>query len=245
MKTSSYRRILFGGAAVLCGLIALMWWDAETWQTLHQIWSLPLGTVIGGCLMSGEISGGIAMQFARTVRLASIVLIVVYGLFSLACIPGIAAAPAMYEHYPSFFEQFAAFSGAIALYAATEANTARGKALGRLARLGFGACAVSFGLTQIVYFRATAGLVPKWIPPGQIFWAVLTTVAFGLAAIAILVNRRARLATRLLTLMLALFGVLVWIPRLMAHPEAHSNWSEFGLTVLITGAAWMVAEQSH
>ena len=47
---------------------------------------------------------------------------------------------------------------------------------------------------------------------------------------------------RLMTLMLALFGVLVWIPRLIAHPEAHGNWSEFGLTLLITGAAWMVAD---
>ena len=53
------------------------------------------------------------------------------------------------------------------------------------------------------------------------FWAVLTTVAFALAAIAILINRQARLALRLMTVMLALFGVLVWIPRLVAHPESH------------------------
>ena len=45
-----------------------------------------------------------------------------------------------------------------------------------------------------------------------------------------------------MTLMLALFGVLVWIPRLIAHPEAHLSWSEFSLTFLITGAAWMVAD---
>ena len=47
---------------------------------------------------------------------------------------------------------------------------------------------------------------------------------------------------RLMTLMLALFGVLVWIPRLIARPEAHFNWSEFALTFLITGATWMVAD---
>jgi hypothetical protein len=35
---------------------------------------------------------------------------------------------------------------------------------------------------------------------------------------------------------------LVWIPRLIAHPEAHNNWSEFALTSLITGAVWMVAD---
>jgi hypothetical protein len=130
----------------------------------------------------------------------------------------------------------------MALYAATVKNEARAAAWGRVARLGLGVCAVSFTLSQIIYLRFTASLVPKWIPPNQKFWAVLTTVTFALAAIAILINRQARLALRLMTLMLALFGVLVWIPRLINHPEAHLNWSEFALTFLITGAAWMVAE---
>ena len=74
------------------------------------------------------------------------------------------------------------------------------------------------------------------------FWAMLTTVAFGLAAIAILINRRARLAMHLMTLMLALFGVMVWVPLLIAHPRAHFNWSEFALNFLIAGAAWVVAD---
>ena len=34
------------------------------------------------------------------------------------------------------------------------------------------------------------------------FWAMLTTIAFALAAIAILINRPARLALRLMTFML-------------------------------------------
>ncbi|MBV8595049.1 MAG: hypothetical protein JOZ50_02245 [Candidatus Eremiobacteraeota bacterium] len=67
---------------------------------------------------------------------------------------------------------------------------------------------------------------------------MLTTIAFALAAAAILINRCAQLALRLLTLMLGLFGVLVWIPLLIAHPAEHFSWSEFALTFLITGAAW-------
>ena len=96
-------------------------------------------------------------------------------------------------------------------------------------------------MSQIFYLSVTADLVPKWIPPNQNFWAILTTIAFGLAAIAILINRQAGLALRLMTLMLALFGVLVWVPRLIAHPEAHLNWSEFGLNFLITGAVGLQA----
>jgi hypothetical protein len=227
---------------VLFGVIALMWHDADTWQTLREIWVLPFGTIIGGCLMTAQIAGGIGMQHLRTARLASVVLGVVYLLFSLACVPGVIAAPAVYAEYGSFFEQFSLLCGALALYAATEASAARAVVIGRLARLGLGVCAISFTLSQIFYLRVTADLVPKWIPPNPKFWAILTTIAFALAAIAILINRQARLALRLMTLMLALFGVLVWIPRLIARPEAHLNWSEFGLTCLITGAAWMLAD---
>ena len=106
MKTALYGRIVFGASAVLFGVVALMWHDADTWQALSQIWSLPFGALIGGCLTTAQIAGGIGMQYPRTARVASIVLGVVYLLFSLACLPAIIAAPASYDHYGSFFEQF-------------------------------------------------------------------------------------------------------------------------------------------
>jgi len=243
MKTASYGRIVFGAAAMWFGVIALMWHDADTWQNLHVFWSLPFGTIIGGCLMAALITGGIGIQYPRTARLSAVVLVIVYLCFSLACIPGIIAAENIYDRFGgSFFLFFSLLCGAIALYAATETNAARAVVFGRLARLGLGVCAISFTLGQALLLRDTASLVPKWIPPNQMFWAILTTVAFGLAAIAILINRQARLAIRLMTLMLALFGVMVWVPRLIAHPKAHFNWSECVLTFLITGAAWVVAD---
>jgi len=242
METAWHGRLAFGASAVLFGSIALLWHDADTWQTLRWIWSLPAGALVGGGLMIAQIAGGMAAQFPRTARLASILLAAVYFLFSLACVPAIVAAPADYDRYGSFFEQFCALCGAIALYAAAATNPVRAAVFGRAARYGLGICAISFTLSQIFYRSFTAALVPKWIPPNQMFWAILTTIAFALAAIAILVNRQARLAIRLMTLMLALFGVLVWIPLLAGHPEAHLNWSEFALTSLIAGAAWTVGD---
>jgi hypothetical protein len=243
MKTALYGRIVFGASAVLFGVIALMWHDAGTWQNLQHIWSLPFGTIIGGCLMAAQIAGGIGMQSSRTLRLASAVLCVVYLCFSLACVPDIIAAANIYDKYGgSFFLFFSLLCGAIALYAATNADAARAVVPGRMARLGLGICAISFALGQALLLRETARLVPNWIPPTQMFWAILTTIAFALAAIAILANRQARFAICLMTLMLALFGVLIWIPHLIAHPKAHFNWSECALTFLVTGAAWTVAE---
>jgi hypothetical protein len=244
MKAALYGRIVFGASAVLFGVIALMWHDPDTWQSLVRIWRLPFGTLIGESLMIVLIAAGIGILFSRTARAASIVLMVVYGIFSLACVPGMIAAPTIYFEYGAFFEQFSLFCGAIGLYAITEASAARAVTAGRLARLGLGLCAVSFTLAQIFYLKITADLVPTWIPPNQVFWAILTTVAFGLAALAILINRQARLATRLMTLMIVLFGILVWVPRVVGHPEAHGNWSEFALNFLIAGAAWIVADAS-
>ncbi|HEV2195185.1 MAG TPA: hypothetical protein VGR55_06365 [Candidatus Acidoferrum sp.] len=243
MKTPFYGRLVFGASAVLFGVIALMWHDADTWQNLRHIWSLPFGTIIGGGLMIAQMAGGIAAVFPRTARLASVVLCVVYLCFSLACVPDIVAAANIYDKYGgSFFLFFSLSCGAIALYAATETDAQKAISFGRVARLGLGVCAISFTLGQALLLRDTALLVPKWIPPNQMFWAILTTIAFALAALAILINRQAKLATRLMTFMLGLFAVLVWIPLLIAHPRAHFNWSEFALTVLITGAAWTVAD---
>ena len=191
--------------------------------------------------MVAQIVGGLGIMMPRTARLASIVLAVVFAIFSLACVPGILKAPGVYGEYGSFFEQFSLFCGAIAAYALTLPDDARAKAFGRAARLGFGLSTISFTLAQLFYLQLTANLVPKWIPPNQMFWAILTTLAFGLAAIAILINWQARLALRLLTLMVVLFGLIVWVPILVAAPKAHFAWSEFALTFLIAGAAWIVS----
>ncbi len=243
MKTALYGRMVFGAAAVFFGVIALMWHDVDTWQNVHHIWSLPFGIIIGGCLMAAQIAGGIGIQHPRTVRIASVVLGIVYLCFSLACIPDIIVAANVYEKYGgSFFLFLSLFWGALALYTATEVNAARAAVFGRLARLGLGVCAISFTLGQALLLHDTASAVPKWIPPGQMFWAVLTTIAFALAAITILVNRHARLAMRMMVLMVGLFGLLVWVPLLIAHPEAHFNWSECAETFLVAGAAWMVAD---
>jgi hypothetical protein len=243
MKTAIYGRMALGASAVFFGVIALLWHDADTWQNLQHIWKLPFGATLGACLMAAQIAAGIGIQFPRTARPASLILGVVYVSFSLACIPDIVAAANIYDRFGgSFFQWVSILCGAIAVFAAAEPNAARARAISRVVRIGLGVSAISFTLGQALLLRDTASLVPRWIPPGQMFWAILTTFAFALAAIAILIHRQSRLAIRLMTLMLALFGALIWIPQIIAHPEAHFNWSECLLTFLIAGASWTVAD---
>jgi len=238
VTTSAAR--LFGVTTIFFATLALLWHDADTWQELSKIWNLPFGTAIGQCLMVAQLLGGVGLLFLRTRRVGSIALLVVYALSSLVCIHGILTAPTIFAQYDSFFEQFCLFCGALAVYVAAEPNAAQSATLGRMATIGLGLSVVSFTLAQVFYFRDTAGLVPKWIPPSQTFWAILTTIAFGLASIAILINIRARLAIRMMVLMLVAFGALVWIPLLAAHPSSHFSWSEFAITLQIAGAAWAV-----
>jgi uncharacterized membrane protein YphA (DoxX/SURF4 family) len=128
--------------------------------------------------------------------------------------------------------------GALAAHALVHA---RRRALVAAARLCLGAGAVWFTLGQVYWYAGTVALVPAWIPPSPAFWAIATTVAFGLAAVAILIDRRAVLAARLMGVMLALFGAIVWVPIAVAHPRAHFDWSECLSTWLIAGASFCVA----
>ena len=74
------------------------------------------------------------------------------------------------------------------------------------------------------------------------FWAVTTTVALALGAVAVLSGWMAVLASRLLTVMMLLFGLLLWLPRLVSAPHDHTNWGANAQNLAITAAAWIVAD---
>jgi hypothetical protein len=123
-------------------------------------------------------------------------------------VPRIVATPQIYNSWGNFFEQFSLVTGAAILYARLSSAWSR-ETLHRIGRILLGICAASFSLEQAIYLDATANLVPKWLPPSQMFWAVTTTVLFALAGVALVTNRMALLATRLLTMML----VNLWAAR--------------------------------
>ena len=101
---------------------------------------------------------------------------------------------------------------------------------------------ISFALEQLFYLTATAGLVPRWIPPGRMFWAIATTVAFALAAISLLTGFSARLASQLTAAMILGFLLLTWLPLLLSDPHNFENWSESAETLAIAASAWIVAD---
>jgi hypothetical protein len=229
---SNLGRHVFGVAALALGLITLVWHDYNGW---HQ----PRYLVHAAA--AALIFGGAAIQFRRTVKAGAAVLGAVYLVFALRCVPQIVATPRIYNSWGNFFEQFSLVAGAALVYARWSSAWSR-ETLNRIGRIFLGLCAASFALEQAFYLGATASLVPKWLPPSQMFWAVTTTVLFALAAVALLANRMALLAARLLTMMLVIFGLLVWVPLLLSDPHSHSNWSETAETFAIAGTAWILAD---
>src|SRR6202166_659185 len=229
---SDFGRHLFGAAALAFGLITLAWHDNNGGHQLRYIVYAAAAALI---------FGGAAIQFRRTAKAGAVLLGAAYLVLVLVCVPGIVAAPRIYNSWGNFFEQFSLLSGAAIVYARLSSAWSL-ETLARIGRILLGICAASFTLEQAFYLDATAKFVPKWIPPTQMFWAVTTTVFFALAAVALLTNRAALLASRLLTMMVVGFGLLVWVPLVFSNPHSHTNWSENAETFEIAGAIWILAD---
>ncbi|HEY9085021.1 MAG TPA: hypothetical protein VIN40_03655 [Candidatus Tyrphobacter sp.] len=230
-------------AAIVSGICALTWHDFSYWQQINAFGDAAHREILASIVATIEILGGVAVQWPITARAGAVALGAIAFAFALLGVPLIIEHPLVYNGFGNFFEQFSLVSGAMILYACSApiapARTAR---LAQIGYYSFGICVASFALEQLFYFSQTASLVPKWIPPGQTFWAIATTAAFALAAIALLTGFMARLASQLTTAMLVGFGLLVWLPALFAAPHSFLNWSEGVETLAIAATAWIVAD---
>jgi uncharacterized membrane protein YphA (DoxX/SURF4 family) len=232
----SLGRYVFGFATIATGICAL------ASHNYDQLAALPHHAILAYIVAAIEILAGLAVLWTRTTRPGAITLGAIYLIFSLLALPLIIHQPLVYNNYGNFFEQFSYVAGALILYARSAPIAApRPTRLAQIGYYSFALCLVSFALEQLFYLSATAGFVPKWIPPGQMFWAIATTVAFALAAIALLTGFLALLASRLTAAMLLGFLLLVWLPALFADPHNFGNWTEALETLAITASAYLVA----
>jgi uncharacterized membrane protein YphA (DoxX/SURF4 family) len=230
-------------AAIGFGLCAFAFHDITNWHQIKALGDYPQRAILTYAVATIEIVGGAAILWTRTARAGALAVGVIYFIFASLALPFIIAHPLVYIGFGNFFEQFSLVSGAIIVFATSgPAASVRTAKLARFGCYAFGICVLSFALEQLFDLSATASLVPKWIPPGQMFWAIATTAAFALAAVALLTGFMARLASRLTTAMLVGFGLLVWLPALFAAPHSFNNWSEAIETLAIAASAWVVAD---
>jgi uncharacterized membrane protein YphA (DoxX/SURF4 family) len=233
---------VYGLGAVALGLVGLVWGDfASVWQPVQA--GVPhreaLAYITAACLLSA----GVAIQWRRSAPPGLLLLAILYFIFALLWLPRVVGYPQIFATWGGFLEEMALVAAAAVAYASLlPRDSARAVRTAQVGRLTFGVCALAFGLNHFFAIPETAAMVPEWIPPGQRFWAVATGVAHLLAGVAILSGVMDVLGSRLLTVMLATFGALVWAPALFARPREHMVWAGNAINLALIGAAWVVAD---
>ena len=194
-----------------------------------------------------SLACGIGLVWTRTAALAARVLLgylVLWVLFFR--VPEIIRAPTAFDQWDGCAETTAMVAGAWVLNGWFAGGRRGGGLLAgdsglRIARALYGLALIPFGLAHFIYLKQTAPLVPSWLP-AHVAWAYGTGGAFLAAALAVLVNVRARLAAALSALQIGLFTLLVWGPVVAAGPKNAYQWSEFAISAALTAAAWVVAD---
>lgn len=111
----------------------------------------------------------------------------------------------------------------------------------RIARVVYACAMFAFGLSHFFYVNMTAPLVPAWLP-WHMGWAYFFGCTYIAAGVAVLIGVCARLAAVFSTIQMGLFTLLVWLPVVAVGHASGSQWDEFGVSWLITAAAWVVAD---
>jgi uncharacterized membrane protein YphA (DoxX/SURF4 family) len=232
---------VYGLAAAALGLPALILgtFAAMGLPVLPGTPGYPILLTIAGVWL---VVAGLALQLRRTAVPASLALTLFFAAALLILhVPRAAADPTTWVSWEGVAELLAMTLGGALAFAATT-DGPRAARIRRVAPLLFGACLMVFGISEFVYARFTAAMVPTWVPPSQLFWAYATGGAQIAAGLAMLSGVLDLLAARLLTAMYLGFGLLIHLPRVIADPASPGAWGEHGVNLVLAGAAWVLAD---
>lgn len=234
---------VFGLGLMAMGAVCLAWGKFDPSQVVPK--NFPDRTLFAYAAALFMLVAGAAVLWRRTATWGAAAL-AFYFTFVVAILMdgrGVIAHYTEFGSYSNIAEQIAIAAAALIVYAShANIDAAPAHRLTRAGQIVFGICAVLFGGAHFFYMNLTVPLVPKWLPPNQVFWAYACGIGHIAGGIAIITGVQARLAAILLTIMYASFTPLVHIPTVLGQPSVYFNWTENALNIALTGAAWVVAD---
>jgi len=247
MRIASPGHAVFAATLIALGIIGV------TTGGFTPIWSgvpkaLPAREALAYLCAAVSLVTGIGLFGQRTAAVASRVLLGYFLLwFVLVRVSRIFIAPKELNTGWSCGDTAVMTAGAWVLYVwfagdrdAPRLGFAAGDRGLRIARVLFGLGLIPFGVAHFTNLNDTAPLVPGWLP-WHAGWAYFTGAAFIAAGVAVLIGVCARPAAMLMTLQMGLFTLIVWVPVVVAGPNA-SQWMEFLNSWTLTAGAWVVAD---
>jgi hypothetical protein len=236
-------RRVYGAASVVFGILGYATAGfAGNWHPVPE--DIAYRRVLAYAAAALMLAAGAGLQWRKTTRAALLLSAAIYTPFALLWLRRVIGFPQLSGTWSGFAEQSAPVIAALFAYGRIAAGTNAPwppKAVAAC-RAAFGLCVIGLGLAHFFALAITASMVPKWLPPTQRFWAAATGFAMLLAGVSIAIDVQSARAARLLALLLSLFGAFVWAPRVWLRPGAPVAWGGFAITMLVCGAAWMVAD---
>ncbi len=224
---------------------APMWHSFPAWIPWRETWVYGSGLVV--------LAASAGLCFSRTALPGALMIGAYQAVWAVTCAAPVVFKPLSVGPWYGFCEALTPLLGAWILYAmlrwqsrVSETSLIVGKRAVRAAQVLFGLNCVVYGLAHFAYADLTASMVPTWLP-SRLGFAYFTGLGHLTAGIGIIVGILPRLAATLEAIMMSLFGLLVWVPSLLAQPPPEwaatpqNQWSELVVTLLLAASAWIVA----
>jgi len=210
---------------------------------------LQAACVYGASLLVLAACAGLFLP--RTAATGVLVIALYDAAWALIALCRALAAPVSFGAWYPACEALSTLAGPVILYLvlrrqAGHPQTAALNHTLRAAQIVFGLTCIFYGASHFAYADYTAAMVPTWLPPRlQIAW--LTGLCHIAAGLGIIVGPLRYWAALLETIMMALFGLLVWVPTFFADPvpkwarSPQVQWSELAVNLVLVASAWWVA----
>lgn len=238
---------VFGAGGIGVDIVGIAYAKfADFWQPIQSLGEVPNPTTLALGFAAGFFISGVAVQFRTSARLGVLGLACLHAISCFLWLPRIIAFPGMLGCWQGLAQELSLVTAGIVGLALLYTSNAPDKPLvSKITSIGlvlYGVCVVSYGSVHFTAVEATSQMVPKWIPPSPTFWALATGIFDFLAAIAIFTGIWSRFATRLLTVMIVAFDVLIWLPKIFTDPHSHITWAGNAMNLCFIGAVWIVAD---